>query len=107
MLPRDALQPLINDLPHAVDEAIGEAVKQGLLDADKTFADAAFATRLALTSKACSDRDWLWQRVHGKRHKSAGMFTLRTWPALLDVAESLIGPEILAHPQTVALLTAT
>jgi phytanoyl-CoA hydroxylase len=29
------------------------------------------------------------------------MFTLRTWPALLDVAESLIGPEILAHPQAV------
>ena len=27
------------------------------------------------------------------------MFTLRTAPALLDVVESLIGPEILAHPQ--------
>ena len=101
LLPRDALQPLITDLEHAVDGAIGEAMKQGLLDAGDTFANAPFATRLALTTNACSDRDWLWQRVHGKRHKSAGMFTLRTWPALLDVAESLIGPEILAHPQTV------
>ena len=101
LLPRDAYQPLIDELEHEVDSAVEEAVKEELLGADDTFADAPFATRLALASKACSDHDWLWHQVHGKRHKTAGMFTLRTWPALLDVAESLIGPEILAHPQTV------
>ncbi len=101
LLPHEALQPLIDELDQKVDDLTNEAVRRGLLDAADIFSDAPFATRLALVSDACADSDWLWQQVHGKQHKTAGMFTLRTWPALLDVAESLIGPEILAHPQTV------
>lgn len=101
LLPPPALKPLIAELEQKVDEAAEEAVQQGLLDASDTFAHAPFDTRLARMVQACADPTWLWQQVHGKQHKTAGMFTLRTWPALLDVAESLIGPEILAHPQTV------
>ena len=101
LLPPEALQPLVEELERKVDEAANEAVSRGILAASDTYPEAAFDTRLALVSNVCDDRDWLWQQVHSKRHKTAGMFNLRTWPALLDVAESLIGAEILAHPQCV------
>ena len=101
LLPPEAVRPLIEELEHKVDETANEAVSREILAATDTFRGAPFDTRLALMSNACSDRDWLWGQVHGKHHKTAGMFTLRTWPALLDAAESLIGPEILAHPQAV------
>jgi phytanoyl-CoA hydroxylase len=101
LLPQEALRPLIEELERKVDDSIREAVKMGTLDAADTFEDTSFATRLGLVSAASSDGAWLWHQVNGKQNKTAGMFTLRTWPSLLDVAESLIGPEILAHPQTV------
>lgn len=100
MLPLDAFQPLIDELAQKVDGAIGEAVRQGQLDSKKTFEEAPFANRLALASEACTDRNWLWQNYFSRgKPISAGMFTLRTAPVLLDATESLIGAEILAHPQ--------
>ena len=100
MLPHAALQPLISELEEKVDNAIHEAVRQGQLDAADTFVAAAFANRLALASDACKDRRWLWQTFFSRgKPISAGMFALRTTPALLDATEALIGPEILAHPQ--------
>ena len=100
MLPREALQPLIDELTLKVDEAIREATRQGQLDTKDTFDDAPFASRLALASEACRDRNWLWENYFSRgKPISAGMFTLRTSPELLDATEALIGPEILAHPQ--------
>ena len=100
MLPQAALQPLISELTEKVDRAIREAVRQGQLDAADTFSDAPFANRLALASKACTDRRWLWRTFFSRgKPISAGMFALRTTPQLLDATEALIGPEILAHPQ--------
>ena len=100
MLPREALQPLIDELMQKVDEAIREATRQGQLDAEDTFNEAPFASRLALASEACKDRNWLWENYFSRgKPISAGMFTLRTSPVLLDATEALIGPEILAHPQ--------
>ena len=100
MLPGEALQPLIDELTQKVDAAITEAIQQGQLDAKDTFDDAPFASRLALASEACRDRNWLWENYFSRgKPISAGMFTLRTSPVLLDATESLIGPEILAHPQ--------
>ncbi len=100
MLPLDALQPLIDELTQKVDVTIREAVRQGQLDAKATFEDAPFANRLALASAACTDRNWLWESYFSRgKPISPGMFQLRTSPALLDATESLIGPEILAHPQ--------
>lgn len=75
LLPPSALQPLIAEIEGKVDEA----VQRGLLDVADTFAHAPFDTRLAHMVQACADGTWLWQRVHGKQHKTAGMFTLRTW----------------------------
>ena len=40
----------------------------------------------------------LLEAVLGKR-KTPGMFHVMTLPGILDVVESLIGPEILVHPQ--------
>ena len=101
LLPIEAHGPLIDELDGRVDDLTKQAVDEGLLDSTDTFPDALFANRLALVSNACSERNWLWRQIRGKRHKTAGMFALRTFPSLLDVAESLIGPEILAHPQSV------
>ena len=54
MLPHEALQPLIDELTQQVDQAIGEATRQGLLDAKSTYDGAPFASRLALASAACT-----------------------------------------------------
>ena len=100
LLPAEALQPLIAELSRKVEEAIREAVRRGLLAPGDTFADAPFPSQLALASDACADRMWLWQNYFSRqRPVSSGVFALRTAPALLNAAESLIGPEILAHPQ--------
>ena len=101
LLPRAAIKPLIGELEQKVEDAVQEAVAEGCLDAADTCDNASFDQRLALVSRACTEEGWFWHRLQGKQHKTAGMFTLRTCPALLDVAESLIGPEIYAHPQTV------
>ena len=87
LLAQEALQPLINELEQKVDDAVVEAVEQGWLDSADTFPDASFATRLPLLSTACSKEEWLWEQVQGKHHKTAGIFTLRTWPSLLDEAD--------------------
>ena len=100
LLPEEAYQPLIEELLFKVDERISEAVGEGLLDKTDTFSEEPFASRLALVSEACADRNWIWRAFPGKRHKTAGMFTLRTHHLILDATESLIGPEILAHPQS-------
>ncbi len=100
LLPREAMQPLIDELSQRVDDGAKAAVKQGVLASSDTFDDAPFETRLAMVSDACSDRNWIWQNYfRDQKPRTAGMFALRTAPALLGVVESLIGPEILAHPQ--------
>ena len=107
LLPREAVEPLIHEMEEKVDEATCEAVKRGILDPANTFDDAPFETRLALVCKACSERNWLWehyfreQEISDQKQKprTAGMFILRTWPSLLDSLESVMGPEILGHPQ--------
>ena len=99
-LPNAALDPLIGELSRKVDQAVEEALSAGLLDPSHTFADAPFERRLALVSKACADPTWIWKRHFStQKPRTAGLFRLRTEPVLLDVVESLIGPEILAHPQ--------
>ena len=93
LLPRQAVQPLIDELAQQVGEATREAVKQRVLDPKNIFDDAPFETRLAQVCKACKEPDWIWHHYFSsQKPRSAGMFTLRTAPALLDVVESLMGP---------------
>ena len=100
LLPDQALQPLIDELSRMVDNGAQAAVKQGVLDPSDTYDDAPFETRLGLVSNACSDPNWIWSNYfRDQKIRTAGMFTLRTASTLLDVVASLIGEEILAHPQ--------
>lgn len=101
LLPPVALAPLVAELERAVESHVDEAVERGVLAASDRFADEPFDRRLALVARACSEPRFFWRRLHGKQHKTAGLFGLRTWPELLDAVESVIGPEIFAHPQTV------
>jgi hypothetical protein len=93
------LQPLIGEFEVILDERARRAQAAGRLE--ELYADAPFDQRMALLYPAMAPEDAadLWQAVHGKKQKTAGMFAILTHPALLDLVESLIGPEILAHPQ--------
>ena len=100
LLPNRALQPLIDELSQMVEEGVQAAVKQDILDPSETFKDESFETRLGRVSNACSDPNWIWRNnFSNQKIRTAGMFTLRTAPELLDVVGSLIGQEIFAHPQ--------
>ena len=99
VLPDEAMRPLIDELENKIDDLTKEAVSEGLLDVSKTFDDAPFDRRLALVCDACRERNWIWRRLQHGKYKSPGMFQLRTAPELLDIVESLIGPEIYGHPQ--------
>lgn len=63
--------------------------------------DAPFETRLALlyADAEAEAAQALWHVGQGKHHKTDDMFAVWTCPALLDIVEQVIGPEILAHPQ--------
>ncbi len=91
------LDPLITELNEAVDIWTERYYAEGRL-ADR-FVDEPFERRLYLVHEAmdghCRE---LMEAVLGKR-KTAGMFHVMTLPEILDVVESLIGPEILVHPQ--------
>lgn len=91
------LQPLIDDINAGIDRKAREAVALGLLR--DPFDGAPFDRRLARISEAMDDSSEIEREVTGKRLKTAGMFSLITHPAILDIVESIIGPEILAHPQ--------
>ncbi len=100
VLSRQAIEPLMDELSQKVEEGTQAAVKADILDSSKTYDDEPFETRLGLVSQACSDPNWIWRNsFSNQKIRTAGMFTLRTAPELLDVVASVIGQEILAHPQ--------
>ena len=91
------LQPLIDDITAEIDRKAREAFADERLS--DPFAGVPFDRRLACISDAMDDPSAIEKAVTGKRLKTAGMFSLITHPAILDIVESVIGPEILAHPQ--------
>jgi len=96
-LPAGAFDLLITELEAVVDREAREAQARSRLD--DVFEGEPFDRRLAKIASRMDDPSELWRAVHGKHHKTAGMFAVIVHPALLDLVESLIGPEILAHPQ--------
>ena len=91
------LDTLIVELNGVVDEWAERYCEEGRLE--DRFADEPFERRLYLIHEAMDGRcEELLLAVLGKR-KTAGMFHVMTLPEILDVVESLIGPEILVHPQ--------
>ncbi len=97
VIPPADLQPLIDEFNKVIDRKAREAQAGGRLN--DLFEDEPFERRLARIYNAMDDPHDLWRAVHGKNHKTAGMFAVITHPAILDIVESLIGPEVLAHPQ--------
>jgi len=101
LLVEDALDPstfasLIAEIDTIVDQAAQQAHAAGQLN--DLHADLPFPKRLARIHDQLADPNPLLGQVNGKL-KTKGMFQILTQPALLDIVESVIGPEILAHPQ--------
>ena len=96
VIPPADLQPLINEIDEVIDQHACQAYAEGRLS--DLFRDEPFDRRLACIREAMDDASF-GREVMGKRHKTAGMFHVVTHPAILDIVESVIGPEILAHPQ--------
>lgn len=97
VLTPDDLQPLIDDIVETIDRKAREAISGGSLS--DPFENAPFDRRLACLRDATDDASEIEKAVTGKRLKTAGMFAVITHPSILDIVESVIGPEILAHPQ--------
>jgi ectoine hydroxylase-related dioxygenase (phytanoyl-CoA dioxygenase family) len=97
VLPPAAFRPLIRELEGVIEREARQAQAAGRLN--DLFEGEPFDRRLAKIAAALEDAGDLWRAVHGKHHKTAGLFAVVTHPALLDIVEALIGPEILAHPQ--------
>ena len=102
VIPVEDLRQLISELNETVDQNAREAQAEGQLS--ELFEDEPFERRLARMVESVADpsdtsfSDTLFEGLHGKL-KTEGMFAVQTHPAILDIVESLIGPEILAHPQ--------
>jgi ectoine hydroxylase-related dioxygenase (phytanoyl-CoA dioxygenase family) len=88
---RDDLQPAMDEITRAIDRKATELVAQGALS--QTFAGEPFERRL--TQITAETEALYWSIVSGKLH-GLGVFKLLTNAKLLDVAESLLGPEIIA-----------
>lgn len=102
VIPIEDMQLLISELNKTVDQNAQQAQAKGELS--ELFEDEPFERRLARIVESVSDpsessfTDTLFEGLHGKL-KTDGMFAVMTHPAILDIVESLIGPEILVHPQ--------
>ena len=97
VLPPDVFAPLIAEIERDIDWKAREAQTEGRLE--DLFEDEPFARRLARICAALEGEvDSFWSFT-GDKYKSEGMFAVMTHPAILDIVESVIGPEILAHPQ--------
>ena len=97
VLSPDDLQPLIDDIADEIDRKARAACATGKLS--DPFENEPFDRRLACLRETMDDATEIEKAVTGKHLKTAGMFAVITHPAILDIVESVIGPEILAHPQ--------
>ena len=96
-LPVEAFEPLRRELEEVIDITARQVYEAGRLR--ELHSDKPFEHRLHYLCEAADDPEDIWRPIFGKKHKTAGLFKVWTIPALLDVVEQLIGPEVLAHPQ--------
>ena len=85
------LNAFAGDITELTDRETSRLVKNGRLS--QTFSGHPFETRLTRITE--EDESIYWSIVGG-RLATPGIFGLMTTPALLDIAETLIGPEIIA-----------
>ena len=101
LLVEDALDPAVFDLLRSeVEETVDAFAREALADGRLTdpHEEEPFERRLHRLAVQLDDPEPLLALVRGKM-RSPGMFRVYTCEALLDMVESVIGPEILAHPQ--------
>lgn len=97
LLPLADLQSLIDEISEVIDREARGAYAAGRLRS--LFEDEPFDRRMTSLRQAMGGSSDIGQAVMGKRHRTAGMFKVVAHPAILDIVESVIGPEVLAHPQ--------
>ena len=90
-------QPLIDEIDDVIDRQARQAYEEGRLS--DLFEGQPFHLRLASISSAVDSTEEFTRPLLRKRHKTAGLFRLVICPAILDIVESVIGPEIQVHPQ--------
>jgi phytanoyl-CoA hydroxylase len=93
VLSDDDLEPIIREFEDAVDEKARAAFAEGRLRS--LYEDEPFERRLALIDRDC---DEVFYALFGKSHHGQALFDLMRHPKLLDLVESLVGPEIYSHP---------
>ncbi len=89
----DDLNPLISEFEEIVDEGASQLFKDGLIDSE--FKTEGFDTRL---TKITEQSPTVFQQVFSGAHTGPALFHLLINSKLLDIAESLVGPEIMCHP---------
>ena len=94
---RVVFQPLRAELADGIDAFARAALADGRLS--DAHEDEPFKRRLHLLASQLDDPDPLLAVGRGKL-RTPGMFQIYTCSALLDMVESVIGPEILAHPRS-------
>lgn len=85
------LAPVIAEIEAEIDERARELVAAGELSRD--YADEGFLTRL---SRITAESETLYWSICSGQLAGPGLFGLITNPKLLDVAEAIVGPEIVA-----------
>ncbi len=85
------LQPAITEITSVIHERALEAVARG--DLSQTYVDEPFETRLWKIHQEYEDLYW---SLLGRTLEARGIFPLITNSALLDLAEAIVGPEIIA-----------
>lgn len=104
LLGPEALTGLIQDLNDRISETAGRLNDQGRLGGE-VYITEPFNRRLAKLYEAATDEDAkreLWHVGEVKYYDlpTEGLFRVMTHPAILDVVEQFVGPEIRFHPQS-------
>ena len=92
-LASEDLNPLIAEFEEIVNAGATQLHENGELDAP--FETEGFDTRLA---KITEQSPVVFQKLFSGAHTGPALFALLVNPKLLDIAESLVGPEIMCHP---------
>ena len=101
LLIEDVFDPsLFDNLKGEIDGMVSAAAERAHAEGrlDDLFESEPFSRRLARVAEALGHPAEMLRPFHGKL-RTPGMFEIVTAPAILDIVESVIGPEILAHPQ--------
>lgn len=92
LAPED-LNPLIAEFEEIVDAGAAQLYENGELDSP--FKTEGFDTRLA---RITEQSPVVFQKLFSGAHTGPALFKLLVNPKLLDIAESLVGTEIMCHP---------